>query len=251
MDLPVILVDNISKTYIYNEETMKILDKVSLGVQKGEFVSILGPSGCGKSTLLKMVPGLIKPDTGKIVLEGHIVNGRITKVGYMAQKDLLAPWKTLLENVALPLLVNGTDRSKAYQRINELLPTFGLEGFANHYPHQLSGGMKQRAALLRTILIGSDVLLLDEPFAALDALTRENMQEWLLSIWEKFKPSILFITHSIDEAIFLSDRIYVLSKRPGQVVLEQEIKIPRPRTREIVTSANFIRYKRTLLEALK
>jgi len=251
MDCPAILVDNISKAYFYNDENMSILENISLNVQKGEFVSILGPSGCGKSTLLKMVPGLIKPDNGQIVLEGKYVNGQITKVGYMAQKDLLAPWKTLLENIALPLLINNNNPKTAHQKVKELLPTFGLEGFENYYPHQLSGGMKQRAALMRTILIGSDVLLLDEPFAALDALTRENMQEWLLGIWEQFKPSILFITHSIDEAIFLSDKIYVLSKRPGSIVLEQQILLPRPRTRKVVTSDDFIQYKKVLLEALK
>lgn len=251
MASPVILVDNISKTYLYNDETMHVLDKVSLCVEKGEFVCILGPSGCGKSTLLKMVPGLITADTGEIVLEGQKVNGQITKVGYMAQKDLLAPWKTLLENIALPLLINGTPRKTAYQKVKELLPTFDLQGFEGYYPHQLSGGMRQRAALMRTILIGSEVLLLDEPFASLDALTRENMQEWLLEIWGKFKPSILFITHSIDEAIFLADRIYAFSKRPGKIVLEKEIRLPRPRERSVVTSDDYINYKKVLLEALK
>ncbi|MGI6226080.1 MAG: ABC transporter ATP-binding protein [Peptococcales bacterium] len=251
MDLPAILVNNVSKTYEYNRKSMHILEKVSINVKKGEFVSILGPSGCGKSTLLKMIPGLKKPDHGQVFLEGKSINGQITKVGYMAQKDLLAPWKTLLENIALPLLINGTLREKAYRDVRNLLPTFGLEGFEHHYPHQLSGGMRQRAALMRTILIGSDVLLLDEPFAALDALTRESMQEWLLGIWEKFSPSILFITHSIDEAIFLSDKIYVLSKRPGRVILEEEIKLDRPRVRKIVTSSDFVHYKEILLEALK
>lgn len=251
MDLPIISAENVSKTFEYNGEKMSVLERVSLKVTKGEFVSILGPSGCGKSTLLKMIPGLIKPDKGSIYLEGKNVNGKITKVGYMAQKDLLAPWKTLLDNIALPLLVNGIQRKEAYQKVKDLLPTFGLEGFLNHYPHQLSGGMRQRAALMRTILIGSEVLLLDEPFASLDALTRENMQEWLLDIWSKFRPSILFITHSIDEAIFLSDKTYVLSKRPGTVILEQKIKLNRPRQRNIVTSDDFIHYKKVLLEALK
>lgn len=251
MDSPAILVDNINKAYVYNEESMEVLDRVSLLVGKGEFVSIVGPSGCGKSTLLKMIPGLIKPDSGQIILEGKNVNGHITKVGYMAQKDLLAPWKTVLDNLALPLLINGINRKKAYHEVISLLPTFGLEGFEGYYPHQLSGGMRQRAALMRTILIGSKILLLDEPFAALDALTRETMQEWLLGIWEKFQPSILFITHSIDEAIFLSDKIYVFSKRPGHIVLEQRIDLPRPRPRTLVTSDNFIQNKKVLLEALK
>jgi putative hydroxymethylpyrimidine transport system ATP-binding protein len=251
MDFPAISVDNIDKTFVYNGQNMKVLAGVSLQVIKGQFVSIVGPSGCGKSTLLKMVPGLIKPDTGQIFLEGNPIDNRITKVGYMAQKDLLAPWKTILDNIALPLFINGNTRKEAYRKVKDLLPTFGLEGFADHYPHQLSGGMRQRAALMRTILIGSKVLLLDEPFAALDALTRETMQEWLLSIREKFQPSILFITHSIDEAIFLSDKVYVFSKRPGHIILEQEIKLPRPRPRTIVTSSDYTHYKKILLEALK
>lgn len=251
MITPAILVDNISKTYAYNEENMEVLREVSLTVEKGQFVSILGPSGCGKSTLLKMIPGLVKPDSGQIFLEGKIIKGPVTKVGYMPQKDLLAPWKTVMDNIALPLLIAGYSRKEAYQKVKDLLPAFELEGFENHYPHQLSGGMRQRAALMRTIFISSEVLLLDEPFAALDALTRENMQEWLLGILEKFGPSILFITHSIDEAIFLSDKVYVFSKRPGRIVLEQEINLPRPRNRSIVTSDIFINYKKILIEALK
>lgn len=248
---PVILVDNISKTFIYNEESMEVVANVSLTVGRGEFVSIVGPSGCGKSTLLKMIPGLIRPDSGQIILDDKKIDGGITKVGYMPQKDLLAPWKTVLENIALPLLINGHPRHEAYQKVKELLPTFGLDGFEDHYPHQLSGGMRQRAALMRTIFISSKVLLLDEPFAALDALTREQMQEWLLGIREKFQPSILFITHSIDEAIFLSDKVYVFSKRPGRIVLEQKINLARPRPRSIVTGDNFINYKKILIEALE
>lgn len=251
MDFPVIWIANISKTFIYNNESMPVLENISLKVKKGEFISIVGPSGCGKSTLLKMIPGLIKPDRGRIVLEGKEVKGQVTKVGYMAQRDLLAPWKTVLDNIALPLIIKGNNKKDAYEKVRKMLPIFGLEGFANHYPHQLSGGMRQRAALMRTILIDSQVLLLDEPFAALDALTREEMQEWLLSIWERFKVSVLLITHSIDEAIFLSDKVYVLSKRPGQIVLEQQVRLPRPRTRDIVTSEEFTHYKKILLKALR
>lgn len=251
MAAPAVLLEKVHKTFFYENEYMEVLKDVSLRVGKGEFVSILGPSGCGKSTLLKIIPGLIKADRGEIVLEGQSIADNITKVGYMPQKDLLAPWKTLVENIALPLVINGQSKKDAYQKVKDLLPDFGLEGFDNYYPQQLSGGMKQRAALMRTVLIGSTVLLLDEPFGALDALTRENMQEWLLGIWGRFNPSILFITHSIDEAIYLSDKVYVMSQRPGRIVLEQNINLIRPRSRSIVTTDEFIQYKKILIESLK
>lgn len=168
----------------------------------------------------------------------------------MPQRDQLMPWKTLLENAMLPLEIQGTNRSQAEARVRELLPVFGLEGFANAYPTQLSGGMRQRGALLRTILIESDLVLLDEPFGALDAITREKMQRWLLGVWEKLERTVLFITHSVDEAILLSDRVYVMSQRPGRIIAEEKIRLPRPREWDMITSLGFSRHKETLLKSL-
>lgn len=241
-----VIIKDVSKSF----GNLATLSNVSLEVKEGEFVSLLGPSGSGKSTLFKIISGLVEGDTGMILLKGKPVQGKIEKIGYMPQRDLLLPWKKLMDNIALPLLIAGVGEKEAHTRIKELLPIFSLEGFEDYYPHQLSGGMRQRAALMRTLLIDSGILLLDEPFGALDALTRENMQEWLLEIWARFKPAILFISHSIEEAIFLSDRIYVLSQRPGQVILDLEIKLPRPRPRSIVLSQDFLQYKEILLKAL-
>jgi len=243
-------VRDVSSSYIHNGRLLPVLEAISIHVKEGEFVSLLGPSGSGKSTLLKIIAGLIKPDAGSIFLNGKEIKGTIMKMGYMPQKDLLLPWKPLLYNAALPLLAQGTGKKEAYNKVRELLPVFGLEGFENSYPAQLSGGMRQRAALLRTVLIDSEVMLLDEPFGALDALTRERLQEWMLSIWDHFKRSVLFVTHSIDEAIYLSDRIYMISELPGKIVLEESINLPRPRARKIVLSPLFTEYKQSLMTAL-
>ncbi len=240
----------IDSTYHSGEERLLALENLSLHVRPGEFVSVLGPSGSGKSTILKIAAGLLAPDRGRVLIDGSDVAGRPHLVGYMPQQDQLFPWKTLQQNAALPLIAAGRHKKAAFHRVREMLPLFGLEGFAAYYPHQLSGGMRQRAALLRTMLIDSDLMLLDEPFAALDALTREKMQTWLLGIWHRFKRSALFVTHSIDEAIYLSDRIYVISERPGKNTLEEQIDLPRPREAEIVTSAEFTAYKQRLREAL-
>lgn len=254
MTLPVpdgvLRMENISATYYDGRERLPVLKGVSLRLGAGEFAALLGPSGSGKSTLLKVAAGLICPDEGRVFLYGEACSGQIQKVGYMPQQDMLFPWKTLLQNAALPLIAAGVGKSEAYNRVRELLPVFGLEGFEDYYPRRLSGGMRQRAALLRTVLIESRLLLLDEPFASLDAITREKLQEWLLSVLERFNRSVLFVTHSIDEAIYLSDRIYLFSERPGAIVLEQPINLPRPRSRSAVTSAPFLAYKQALMEAL-
>lgn len=243
--------ENISATYDDGRERLPVLKGVSLRLGAGEFAALLGPSGSGKSTLLKVAAGLICPDEGQVFLYGKACGGQIQKVGYMPQQDMLFPWKTLLQNAALPLIAAGVDKSEAYNRVRELLPVFGLEGFEDYYPRRLSGGMRQRAALLRTVLIESRLLLLDEPFASLDAITREKLQEWLLSILERFNRSVLFVTHSIDEAIYLSDRVFMFSERPGSVVLEQPIELPRPRSRDVVTSAAFLNYKQELMDSLQ
>ena len=245
-----IRLDRISSTYRSGVKKLTALEEVSLYARPGEFVAVLGPSGSGKSTILKIAAGLLKPDHGKIWIDGKDVTGIPQLVGYMPQQDLLLPWKTMWENAALPLLAKGVRKKDAFDRVTELIPLFGIEGFADYYPYQLSGGMRQRAALLRTFLIESNLMLLDEPFAALDALTREKMQAWLLNIWETFKRSVLFVTHSIDEAIYLSDRVYVITERPGKNALEQSIEIERPRDINILTTRDFTLYKRILIKAL-
>lgn len=245
-----IRLDRISSTYRSGVKKLTALEEVSLYARPGEFVAVLGPSGSGKSTILKIAAGLLKPDHGKIWIDGKDVTGIPQLVGYMPQQDLLLPWKTMWENAALPLLAKGVRKKDAFDRVTELIPLFGIEGFADYYPYQLSGGMRQRAALLRTFLIESNLMLLDEPFAALDALTREKMQAWLLNIWETFKRSVLFVTHSIDEAIYLSDRVYVITERPGKNALEQAIEIERPRDINVLTTRDFTLYKRILIKAL-
>ncbi len=250
MNIERLVLSGISSTYYSAGQKLPVLKNVSLTVKSGEFVSLLGPSGSGKSTILKIAAGLLKPDRGQAVVNNRRETTRAAKVGYMPQQDLLFPWKTLLENCALPLLAEGICKVKAFQEVGELLPVFGLAGFEHYYPGQLSGGMKQRAALLRTVMINSNLMLLDEPFAALDAITRENLQEWMMEILQEFKRSVLFVTHSIDEAIYLSDRIYMISDRPGRIIMETPVELPRPRSRAVVTSPLFLSYKQKLMGTL-
>lgn len=227
------------------------LDGVSLSVEEGEFVTIIGPSGCGKSTLFNLIAGLGLSSRGKILLDGREIAGRTGLVGYMPQKDLLLPWRNVLDNVILGPELAGEPRERARREAKEMLPLFGLEEFANSYPATLSGGMRQRAAFLRTVLCHKDVMLLDEPFGALDALTRAQMQVWLLDLWERLRRTVLFVTHDIDEALLLSDRVYVLSARPGRVRSEMAVRLARPRRLEMVTTATFVQMKKTLLETME
>ncbi len=226
------------------------LEDISIILERQQFVSIIGPSGCGKSTLFDIIAGLEKPDKGDVFIDGKNYNGRTGRVSYMHQKDLLFPWNNILTNLSLPLRIKGMNKKEAADKARELFDTFGLEGFEKSYPGQLSGGMRQRAALLRTYLFADDIMLLDEPFGSLDAITRHNMQLWLLGIWKKINASVLFITHDIDEAIFLSDRIYLLSKRPAVVKEVFEVNIGRPRDNSTITSANFIKIKEKILRLL-
>ena len=241
---------NISSTYYYRQQKLLVLDDISLNVKAGEFVSVLGPSGSGKSTILRIAAGLLEPEVGQVLIDGLDLTSQPRLVGYMPQRDLLFDWKTLKQNAALPLLAAGLSKKEAYTRVEQMLPVFGLQGFSEYYPYQLSGGMRQRAAMLRTVLIESDLMLLDEPFASLDALTRENLQSWLLGVWERFRRSVLFVTHSIDEAIYLSDRIYVISERPGRIVRELSINLPRPRSKTVLVTSAFAEYKRAMISAL-
>jgi ABC-type nitrate/sulfonate/bicarbonate transport system ATPase subunit len=228
-----------------------VLDGLALDARDGELVSILGPSGCGKSTLLNIIAGLDGADSGGITVGGTPLRRGDHVTAFMPQKDMLFPWLSVLRNVTMPLEIQGVPDREARQRAAELFPAFGLEGFEDAYPFTLSGGMRQRVALLRTIVQDREILLLDEPFGALDSLTRSSMQEFLLSIWSRFRRTILFITHDIREAVYLSDRVFVLSKRPAHVCLELEVDLPRPRNLEMTVTPEFARVEATLLRALQ
>lgn len=241
-------------TQSYREAGRRLLavQDVNLAVDAGEFVTIIGPSGCGKSTLLQLIAGLQQPDTGSIAINGKILSNRLGQVAYMPQQDALLPWRTVLDNAVLGPEIQGAGRRKAKQRARDLMPLFGLAGFESAFPAQLSGGMRQRVAFLRTFLAGRDILLLDEPFGALDALTRRELQTWLLQVWEHFHYTIVFVTHDIEEAVYLSDRVIVLSSRPGHVVHELKVPFGRPRYETIHPfSAELVQMEQQLFQALK
>jgi ABC-type nitrate/sulfonate/bicarbonate transport system ATPase subunit len=244
-------VEGVSKAFPGYPEPLEALRDVTFSVADGEFFSVVGPSGCGKSTLLNVIAGLDEPDRGVVHLDRLAPAERLGRTAYMPQKDLLLPWRTVLDNAALGLELTGVHRKTARARAREYLDRFGLSGFADSYPATLSGGMRQRAAFLRTILTGNSILLLDEPFGALDALTRRSMQKWLLDIWFELRQTVILITHDVEEAIFLSDRVAVMSPRPGTILLERRIDLPRPREAEIVITPEFVEIKRDVLAALR
>lgn len=226
-------------SYRTKQDPVVALDGLSLTVGRGEFVSILGPSGCGKSTMLKVVSGLLPPSGGEIVLNGRPIQGPRPDVGIVFQQPTLLPWKTVLSNVLVPCQALGRDRAASKRSALDLLKLVGLESFADRYPSELSGGMQQRVSLARGLVHDPSLLLMDEPFAALDAMTRERMAGELQRIWMAANKSIIFITHSIPEAVFLSDRILVLSERPGRLIDEVAVDLPRPRGIESMTSKVF------------
>ena len=240
--------DEVSFSY---ETGHKILDKLSFDVYPGEFISIVGVSGSGKSTVFRLVTGLDEPSSGTISLTGNKDLKRLGKVGYMPQQDLLLPWRTILENVCLPLEIVGIDKKAAQQQVMPLLTDFGLAGTENNYPNELSGGMKQRVAFLRALLSGNSLLLLDEPFSALDAITKLSMQEWLINQWTKRQATILFITHDVEEALFLSDRIFMLKNKPITSFEEIEVPLPRPRKRNDLHQPAILALKEQMLSSLQ
>lgn len=241
--MSVLQVKGVSKTF----EQEEIIRDISLELREGEIVSLLGVSGGGKTTLFNIIAGLSEPDEGEVYLENENITGQPGKVSYMLQKDLLLPYRNIVDNVALPLIIRGMKKKEARQKAMSFFTEFGLEGTEKKYPSQISGGMKQRAALLRTYLFSEKVALLDEPFSALDMLTKSTVHEWYLDVMEKIKLSTLFITHDIDEAILLSDRIYLLTGKPGTITKEIVIEEPKPRRRDFNLSEDFLNYKREII----
>jgi ABC-type nitrate/sulfonate/bicarbonate transport system ATPase subunit len=242
-----LLVEDLHKAY----PGLPVLDGVAFDVAPGEFVSVIGPSGCGKSTLFDVVAGLERPDAGSVLVDGEDATGRVDPFAYMPQRDLLFPWRTVLDNTTLGLEVAGMSKRAARARARPLFEPFGLAGFELAHPHELSGGMRQRAALLRTVVQDRAVLLLDEPFGALDSLTRTDMQTWLEGVRARYGWTVLLITHDIREAVFLSDRVLVLAPRPTHVQREVAVDLPRPRTVEMITSPRFAAVEEKLLAALR
>lgn len=243
-------IENLGKTFVGKKSSLEVLNNINIELYENQFVSMIGPSGCGKSTVLRILAGLEKDFSGNITVNGESIKTSSFQFGYMPQKDLLMPWRTVYKNIILPLEINGMQDWIEKYEVGNLIKEFGLDGFENFYPGEISGGMKQRAAILRTFLMNSDIMLLDEPFGALDAITRIKMQEWLLKVLIEHKKTVLFITHDIEEAIFLSDRIYVLSDRPAHVIKTLDIEFLRPRKREMLSSHEFLEYKNVLLKAL-
>lgn len=235
-------------TLSYGEET--IIKDISIELHDKELVCLLGASGGGKTTLFNVISGLSRPDTGEVWLNGENITGQPGHVSYMLQKDLLLPYRTIEDNVALPLMIKGEKKKTAREKGGAYFEEFGLEGTQKKYPHQLSGGMRQRAALLRTYMFSRDVALLDEPFSALDTLTKSEMHKWYLDVMDKIHLSTLFITHDIDEAILLSDRIYLLTGKPGQITDEIIIREPKPRRKDFNLTEEFLEYKKQILEKL-
>ncbi len=250
MPTPKLELRHVSKAFHSNGLVVQALEDVSMTVAPGEFLTVIGPSGSGKSTLFNLITGLLEPDSGQILLDGVVDAVRAGHFGYMPQRDLLLPWRSVLDNVIIPLELRGIALADARTRARQMLPMFDLEDFAESYPASLSGGMRQRAALLRTILTERDTLLLDEPFGALDALTRRELQDWLLGVWQQFRQTVIFITHDVEEALYLGDRVAVLSARPGRVAHTLTVDLPRPRRRGMIALPQFGKQMAELLQAL-
>lgn len=238
---------SISQSY----EGEAVISNISIQLKAGEVVCLIGTSGVGKTTLFHVLAGLTHPDEGQVLLENDEITGQAGKISYMLQKDLLLPYRTIEDNISLPLLIQGISKKQARKQMEEFYSIFGLEGTAKKYPFQLSGGMRQRAALLRTYMFSQKVALLDEPFSALDAITKRQMHQWYLDIMKKIQLSTIFISHDMDEAIMLSDRIYVMAGKPGRIVGELSIEHKGMAMDDFSFSDGFKEYKRELLRLLQ
>ncbi len=245
-------VQAVSATYTERRMNLPVIDDVSFSVQSGEFVALIGPSGCGKSTMLDIVAGLIEPDVGVIVVDGATTTtkDRLGRSAYMHQRDLLLPWRNAVDNAAIALRIQGVPRSAARQQAASQFAAFDLTGFEDKYPAQLSGGMRQRVAFVRTMLGGQRLILLDEPFGSLDAMTRTAAQDWLAAGLARDRRTVLLVTHDVDEAIFLADRVIVLSSRPGRIIHVESIGLARPRPREFMLSDAFSAHRFELMTRL-
>jgi ABC-type nitrate/sulfonate/bicarbonate transport system ATPase subunit len=251
--VPVLRVRAVSKRFVSgggSPSSIDVLAGIDLDLGRGEFVSIVGPSGCGKSTLLNLISGLDTDYDGEIRLNGDSAMPRIGRVPYMHQRDLLMPWRTVLDNATISLEIRGAGKGRAREEALVHFDDFGLTQYATSYPSEISGGMRQRVALLRATLPGADLLLLDEPFGALDAITRSSMHTWLSQLLADSERAVLLVTHDVEEALLLSDRVHVLSSRPGRIVATLDVEFPRPREASIVTSPEFVELKVRLLHAL-
>ena len=233
-----ILLKNVSKSF----DDMEILKDINIEVKEGELISILGPSGSGKSTIFNILTNIISADNGEVRINGNL--------SYMYQKDMMVPWKKVIDNIGIPLIFKGKSKKEAREEVKRYIYEFGLGGFEYKYPSQLSGGMKQRANFLKTYLTSNDIMLLDEPFGALDSMTRRKMQNWLLELTKEMKSTILFITHDIEEAILLSNRIYIISEKPAIIKGEIKVNLPKDRNENIVTSEEFIEIKKEILSLM-
>lgn len=246
MEMEKLKIQGVSKAF----DGKAVLKDVFLTVREGELVCLLGVSGGGKTTLFNIIAGLLKPDTGRVLIDGEDVTGRPGQVSYMMQKDLLLPFRTIEDNVALPLLIKGVSKKEARSRAGALFEEFGLEGTQKQYPSQLSGGMRQRAAFLRTWLFSQNVALLDEPFSALDPLTKRSVHRWYLDVMDRIHLTTCFITHDVDEAVLLSDRVCLLTGSPGSISHELVIEKPRPRPEDFHLSIEFLEYKKEILSII-
>ena len=227
--MALLAIENVRKEYQVRGKKVLALDSVDLTIAEGEFVTVVGPSGCGKSTLLNLIVGLMRSSMGRIVFRGAPIEGITTKIGYVTQKDNLLPWRTLIENVEIALEIRAIEKSARRTQAQDLIDQVGLSGFEDHYPHELSGGMRQRANIIRTLIYDPELILMDEPFGPLDAQTRIVLQDQLLKLWYASKKTIVFITHDLIEAITLADRVVLMSARPGRIKSIEQIAIPRPR----------------------
>jgi NitT/TauT family transport system ATP-binding protein len=225
----VLQIEGIRKEFSGGDVPVVALEAVDLAIERGEFVTLVGPSGCGKSSLLTLISGLAPPSGGRIRLDGREIAGTDRQVGFITQQDNLFPWRTLIDNVALALELAGVGAGGRRREAMRWIKRVGLDGFENAYPHQLSGGMRQRANIIRTLIYAPSVILMDEPFGPLDAQTRQSLQALLLSIWETQRSTVLFVTHDLTEAIALADRVVLMSARPGRIVRVDRVDIPRPR----------------------
>jgi len=247
---PILRAEHISVTFPSRQGGLDALNDVSFDVCQGEFICVVGPSGCGKSTLLRVLSGLLPPTSGQVYLRGQSLDGPCNDIGIVFQKANLMPWRTALQNITLPLEIQGLEATQAQQHAVALIRLVGLEGFEGNHPHELSGGMAQRVSIARALVHDPEILLLDEPFGSLDALTRERMNLELLRIWQTRRKTVVMVTHNIQEAILLADRVLVMTARPGQITANVPVTLPRPRSQDAIYGHTFIKLARYVRGAI-